>query len=206
MKTANLAIAFTEIAGFNERTGRQSLEQNQRLLSVHSSLLAPLFRAFGGKVIKSIGGSFLVTFESPTRAVLAGTAIQDRLWRHNQAAPEDARLEVRIAINAGEVRLDGSDVFGEPVNIASRVEGVADPGGVYFTEAAHLAMNRAEVQVEEVGAFELRGVPGKVRIFRVPRAPGPDSPPFGNLSRVPEGTLSKLVELGGQLIEKTSGA
>ncbi|MFY0523370.1 adenylate/guanylate cyclase domain-containing protein [Archangium gephyra] len=206
MKTANLAIVFTDIQGFTERTSRQTLEQNQRLLKVHNDLLTPVFRSFGGRIIKSIGDAFLVTFESPTQAVLSGMAIQDRLWQYNRSALDAERLDVRVAINVGEVRVESNDVFGEPVNIASRVESIAEAGEVFFTEAVYLAMNKAEVPAQEVGAFELKGIPGKIRVFRVPRAPyrvevpvvvhvapgaeAPlpnEQPPFGNLalSRMP---------------------
>jgi adenylate cyclase len=213
LKTANLAIVFTDIKGFTERTSRQTLEENQRLLRTHHNLLAPVFKAFGGRIIKSIGDAFLVTFESPTQAVLSGMAIQDRLWQYNRGAPEAERLDVRVAINVGEVRLESNDVFGEPVNIASRVESIAEAGEVYFTEAVYLAMNKAEVPSQEVGSFELKGIPGKIRVFHVPRAPyrveapivvhlAPGSeaspvqeqqaqPPFANLalSRIPESAL-----------------
>ncbi len=206
MKTANLAIVFTDIKGFTERTSRQTLEENQRLLQVHHQLLAPLFKAFGGRIVKSIGDAFLVTFESPTQAVLSGIAIQDRLWHHNRTAPEGERLQVRVAINVGEVRIESNDVFGEPVNIAARVEGLADAGEVFFTEAVYLAMNKAEVPSQEVGSFDLKGIPGKIRVFRVPPAPyrveapavstqpslsPQEMPPYGNLalSRVPESVL-----------------
>src|SRR5688572_1544570 len=104
MKTANLAIVFTDIKGFTERTSQQTLEQNERLLGIHERMLVPLFHAFGGKIVKSIGDAFLVTFESPTNAVLCGAAIQDRLWLHNRDAPETERLDLRVAINVGEVR------------------------------------------------------------------------------------------------------
>lgn len=199
MKTANLAIVFTDIKGFTERTSRQTLEENQRLLKVHAELLTPLFRAFSGKVVKSIGDAFLVTFESPTQAVLCGAAIQDRLWGHNRAAAEGDRLEVRVAVNVGEVRLEAGDVFGEPVNIAARVEGIADAGQVFFTEAVYLAMNKAEVPAQEVGEFALKGIPEKVRVYKVPpafyrvestgiEAPS-EQPPYGNLG------LSRLEDL-----------
>ncbi|WP_224371427.1 adenylate/guanylate cyclase domain-containing protein [Hyalangium versicolor] len=204
MKTANLAIVFTDIQGFTERTSRQTHEENQRLLRVHHDLLAPLFTAFGGKILKSIGDAFLVTFESPTQAVLSGVAIQDRLWHYNRTVSENEQLHVRVAINVGEVRVESQDVFGEPVNIAARVEGITDAGEVFFTEAVYLSMNKAEVPSQEVGAFELKGIPGKIRVFRVPKGPyrmeapvtpvpaaagvPQEGPPFANmaLSRVSE--------------------
>ena len=207
MKTANLAIVFTDIQGFTERTSRQTHEENQRLLQVHHDLLAPLFSHFGGRILKSIGDAFLVTFESPTQAVLSGVAIQDRLWEYNRTAPENEQLRVRVAINVGEVRVEANDVFGEPVNIASRVEGIAEPGEVFFTEAVYLSMNKAEVPSQEVGAYELKGIPGKIRVFRVPKGPyrmeapvvplpapagvPPVGPPFANLG------LSRLSETAG---------
>ena len=208
MKTANLAIVFTDIKGFTERTSRQTLEQNQTLLRTHHDLLAPVFRAFSGRIIKEIGDAFLVTFESPTQAVLAGVALQDKLWAHNRDKTGDDRIEVRVAINVGEVRVENNDVFGEPVNIAARVEGIAGAGEVYLTESVYLAMNKAEVPSEEVGLFELKGIPGKIRLFKVPHAPyrvGPvvagtaappleDSAPYGNLG------LSKMPDRpGGEL-------
>ena len=225
MKTANLAIVFTDIQGFSERTSRQTLEENQRLLRTHGDLLVPVFKAFGGRIIKSIGDAFLVTFESPTQAVLSGMAIQDRLWGYNRSAPEAERLDVRVAINVGEVRLEAQDVFGEPVNIAARVESITDAGEVFFTEAVYLAMNKAEVPSREVGSFELKGIPGKIRVFRVPRAPyrvetpapeepppepalSHEQPPFGNLalSRVPESALTPVTPVGERLARGTRTA
>lgn len=211
LKTANLSIVFTDIKGFTERTSGQTLQENQRLLRSHDQLMSPLFKAFGGKIIKKIGDAFLVTFESPTQSVLCGLAIQDRLWLYNRTVPLTERFEVRVAINAGEVRIEDGDVFGEPVNIAARVEGIAEVGAIFFTEAVYLAMNKAEVPAEEVGLFELKGIPGKVKVFRVPRGPyrveagtQPNAPadaedampPYGNigLSKVSDDPTLKALD------------
>jgi class 3 adenylate cyclase len=181
VRTANLAIVFTDIKGFTERTSRQTLEQNQKLLATHNALLTPIFKAYGGRIIKTIGDAFLVTFESPTNAVLAGAAIQDRLWAYNREAKADERLDVRIAINVGEVRLEEGDVYGEPVNIASRVEGEAEAGEVTFTEAVYLSMNRAEVACEPWRTVVLKGIPEPVKLYRVSRLTAdPALPPFGS--------------------------
>ena len=107
----------------------------------------------------------------PPRRCSRAWPCQDRLWQYNRSALDAERLDVRVAINVGEVRLESNDVFGEPVNIASRVEGIAEAGEVFFTEAVYLAMNKAEVPSQEVGVFELKGIPGKIRVFRVPSGP-----------------------------------
>lgn len=189
MRTANLAIVFTDIKGFTERTSTQTLEENEKLLKTHNELLAPLFRGLGGRIVKTIGDAFMVTFESPTSAVLAGLAVQDALWAYNRGAEAGKQLHVRVAINVGEVRLEGNDVFGEPVNIAARVEGLAEADEVTFTEAVYLSMNRAEVPSEELGRFDLKGIPEPVRVYKATKwAAGPDAPPFANkgLDRVLE--------------------
>jgi len=202
MRTENLAVMFTDIEGFTARTSRQTHEENALLLRRHDALLTPVVRAFGGRHVKSIGDAWLVVFHSPTSSVLCGMAIQDRLWDFNRRVTEDERIRVRVAVNLGEVRVarsvGASDVFGEPVNIAARVEGEAQAGEVLFTEAVYLAMNKAEAPAEEVGYRELKGLSEPIRLYRaVPgpvaltpaRAPSPDAveqPPFGNhaLARV----------------------
>ena len=211
MRTANLAIVFTDIKGFTERTSQQTLEQNEKLLTTHNEMLAPLFKSLGGRIVKTIGDAFMVTFESPTSAVLAGVAVQDALWAYNQKAIPAEQLHVRVAINVGEVRLEGNDVFGEPVNIAARVEGVAEADEVTFTESVYLSMNRAELPAEELGRFELKGIPEQVRLYKVTRGTDAAAAPFGNkgLARVSEGgrTTSgthKAFEAATRALESTS--
>src|SRR5438128_1587886 len=146
MRTSNLAIVFTDIVGYAVRLSRQPYEQSQRMLRLHEELVLPVFRAYRGRRVKSIGGTLLVTFESPTDAVLCASAVQDRIWEWNKGVPEWDRIKVRVGVNVGEVRLEKGDVFGEPVNIAARVLGLADAGEVLFTEAIWLSMNRNEIE------------------------------------------------------------
>src|SRR5213075_2880261 len=139
-----------------------------------------------------------------------GVAIQDRLWEFNRRVPEGDQIHVRVAVNVGEVREDKGDVFGEPVNIAARVEGLADAGEVLFTEVVHLAMNKAEVPSEDRGVHELKGIAHPIRVYWVPRGtyrleaagdgrpaqppapevpPALDAPPYGGLGLARAGKL-----------------
>ncbi len=170
MKTENLAIVFVDIAGFTPRTSTQTREENLNLLRRFDGLVRPLVRAYNGKVIKTIGDAFLLTFRSPTDAVLCSMAIQDRIVEADADIDPADRFTIRAAINVGEVRIDGGDVFGEAVNIAARIEGKAGAGEVYFSESVFLSMTKSEVPSEEVGYTELKGIPEKIRLFRVPRA------------------------------------
>lgn len=170
MKTENLVIVFVDIAGFTPRTSAQTREENLRLLRRFDGAVRPLVRAYNGRVVKTIGDAFLVTFRSPTDALLCSTAIHDRLAESDAEADPAERFTIRAAVNVGEVRIDGGDVFGEAVNIAARIEGKAGAGEIYFSESAFLSMTKSEVPSEEVGYTELKGIPGKIRLYRVPRA------------------------------------
>src|SRR5215471_11857343 len=92
VRTENLAVVFTDIVGYTARTGRQSREENARMLAEHDRLLLPLVRALGGRRVKSIGDALLLTFRSPTDSVLCGMALQDCLARHNASLTESERL------------------------------------------------------------------------------------------------------------------
>ena len=167
MVTRTLTIVFTDIKGFTERTSRISRADMMRILEKHEELLKPYIVQHGGTVIKTIGDAFLLTFESPTNAVLCGLRMQACLKQYNsESLPED-QIEIRIAINSGEVERTETDVFGETVNLASRVEGVTDAGEIYFTEATYLVMNKSEVPTSAVGEFQFKGIPGLIKLFRV---------------------------------------
>jgi len=158
---------FTDIKGFTPRTSRSSREQLKKLLELHDELICPFFNEFGGTIIKTIGDAFLVTFHSPTDAVLCGMKIQKELAKYNEKVPEDEKLEIRIAINTGEVALRKNDVFGEAVNIAARLEGIAEPGDIYFTEAVYLSMNKAEIPTAEIGYRHFKGIPEEIKVYKV---------------------------------------
>lgn len=164
----NLAIMFTDIVGFTERTSHQSRAENQAMLDGFEHIVRPLISHFSGNLIKMIGDACLATFNSPTDAVRCGMAMQDALAERNQGLAADQQVHIRVAINAGEVRLSGKDVFGEAVNVASRVEGIAPADEIYLTEAVYLAMNKAEVASEPAGTHALKGIPEPVKVYRVP--------------------------------------
>jgi len=183
VRTESRVVMLTDIKGFTAATSRQTREENARMLALHEALLAPVLDAFGGRRVKSIGDAYLVLFAAPTEALLCAAAIQDRLWDHARRVGEAERIEVRIALAMGDVRLDAGDVFGEAVNLAARIEGQAEPGEIWFAEALYWAADRSRVPMEELGWRALQGLPEEVRLFRVARAaggPGP-TPPYAGI-------------------------
>ncbi|MCK5688692.1 adenylate/guanylate cyclase domain-containing protein, partial [Myxococcota bacterium] len=167
MRTETLAIVFTDIKGYTATTAKQSHEENAKLLKKAETVITPVVSSFDGRIIKSIGDAYMVVFRSPTEAVRCATAIQDKLFLANRNFAEDDQLHIRVAINVGEVRVQGGDVFGEPVNIAARVESVTPADEIYLSQAVYLTMNRSEIPCEHVGEFELKGITEPVTIYRV---------------------------------------
>lgn len=216
MRTENLAIVFIDIAGYTQRTSSQTREENLTMLKRFDGLVRPLVRCYHGSVVKTIGDAYLLTFRSPTHALLCSMAIQDRIAETDKDVTPTDRFIVRAAVNAGDVRLEGSDVFGEAVNIASRIEGKAGPGEIWFSESVYLSMTRSEVPSEEVGYAELKGIEGKVRLYRIPRRTEAGALPFGGqaLDRVrdrigssipvPVEALAPAVETARELAQKGS--
>jgi class 3 adenylate cyclase len=174
MVTRNLSIMFTDIKGFTQRTSASSREEMKALLAQHERLLVPVFTHFDGTIVKTIGDAFLVYFDSPTDAVLCGVTIQEVLRQYNDKQGEDERIEVRVAINVGEVELTDSDVMGEAVNIAARLEGVTEAGEVWFTDAVYQTMNRSEAPSAEVGERVFKGIPHPIRVYKVIHEPDSD--------------------------------
>ena len=169
IRTENLTILFVDIAGFTATTSRQSRAENAHLLQTFESTLLPLIKRFKGNVVKSIGDALLLTFRSPTDAMLCSMALQDAMHAHNLRVPDDQKIHIRVAANLGEVRVTKKDIFGEPVNVAARIEGVAPADEIYLSEAVYMAMNKAEVPAQEVGFKELAGIPQPVRVYCIPR-------------------------------------
>ena len=214
MRTENLAIVFIDIAGYTARTSSQTREENLRLLKRFDDVVRPLVRCYRGSVVKTIGDAYLLTFRSPTDALLCSMAVQDRITETDAAIDPAERFSIRAAVNVGDVRLEGNDVFGEAVNIASRIESKAGPGEIFFSEAVFLSMTRSEVPSEEVGLAELKGISDKVRLYRVPRSAETAALPFGGRaldrvrdrlgSAIPSQALAPVVEHARGLSQKGS--
>ena len=170
MRAENLTLVFVDIVGFTARTAAQTREENERMLRRFDTVVRPLVARFRGRVIKTLGDAFLLTFHSPTDALLCAAAVHDRLAETHAQADAAERFEVRAALNVGEVRVESGDVFGEPVNIAARIESLAGAGEIVFSEAVYLSMTRSEIPAEEIGYRELKGISEPVRLYRVPRA------------------------------------
>jgi adenylate cyclase len=131
-------------------------------------LVRPLFAAHQGREIKSMGDGFLVEFESALTAVECALEIQRVLHDHNLPAPDDARIRLRIGIHLGDVVHTGDDLFGDSVNIASRIEPLAEPEGICISESVFgQVRNKISNRLERLEPMVLKGVRFPMDVYRV---------------------------------------
>ena len=143
----------------------------------------------------------LVEFASVVDALRCAVEVQREMAEHNATVPADKRIEFRIGINVGDVVVEDGDIFGDGVNVAARLEGLADPGGICISARVQEDVaGRLDLTFEDIGERQLRNIARPVRVFRVPIAASaaakaplalPDKPslavlPFQNLSGDPE--------------------
>ena len=189
--TRHLTVMFTDIEDFTMKFSQQTREQQLKILELQDVIMRPIFTKFNGNIVKTIGDSFLVTFESPTNAILCGIEVQKAIQQNNDTRADNEKMKIRIAINSGEVTLRDGDIFGEAVNIASRIEGIAEINEVYFTEAVYLSMNKKEIPSSEIGFRHLKGIPNEIKVYKVLQE---DNPPQSITPRIvisQENTIQK---------------
>lgn len=174
-----LTVMFSDVKDYTARTAAESRLGVLDLVRRHRELVQPVATRRGGRIVKSLGDGLLLTFDSATDAVLAGLEIQSAAAAHNATAQADRdKLELRIAVSTGEVTLHDDDVFGEPVNLASRAQQHATPGEVLFTDPTKSTINRREIQFTSAGTHHLKGLEDPVPLYRAlpPPTPKPTKP------------------------------
>lgn len=203
-RTQNLVLLASDMKGFTARMSSQTREESRRMLGLHDALLLPVLRGYGGRKVKAIGDALVAAFESPTDAVLCAMAIQDRLAGWNLTAKDHDRIEVRIALSQGEVRQEGKDLVGEPVQLALDAQAVADAGDVVLTDAVYLSMNKCEAPTEILGHRVLRGG-GTIRLRRALRGKEPKAPYGGRalarLGKLPHPSLHPRLDATRRALE-----
>jgi len=200
------AILAADVAGYTALMGANEAGTLQRLTELRREFLEPLIDEYHGRIVKLMGDGLLVEFASVVDAVTCALAWQYGVAEREAASDEDNPLRFRIGINLGDVIVEGGDIHGDGVNIAARLEGLADPGGICMSvDAFRQARGKTEAQFEDLGERKLKNVTEPVRVYRIATAksgkaaiqrknkltPMPDKPsiavlPFTNMSGDPE--------------------
>ena len=161
------AIMFTDLVGYSALSQKNEALALE-LLKEHQELLRPLFAQHNGTEIKTIGDAFLVEFASAVEAARCAVDIQKALTAHTSVVAPERRIQVRIGLHVGDVVYEEGDVLGDGVNIASRIEPLAPPGGICVSEdVAHQIENKIDLPLELLGEKLLKGIQKPVMVYRI---------------------------------------
>jgi adenylate cyclase len=161
------AIMFTDIVGFTA-LGQRNESVALSILDRQRELLRPIFASHGGREVKTIGDAFLVDFPSALSAVRCAYEIQTTLRGVNDSLPEDRRVQLRIGVHLGDVVESQGDISGDAVNIASRIEPLADIGGVCLTRQVYdQVQNKLELPFTSLGLKSLKNVNSSIEMYKM---------------------------------------
>jgi adenylate cyclase len=200
------AILAADVAGYSRLMGVDEEGTLERLKALRHELLDPKIAEHRGRIVKTTGDGVLVEFASVVDAVRCAVAVQQAMAERNTGVAADGRIELRIGINLGDVIVEGDDLYGDGVNIAARIEALADAGGVFVSNTVHdHVRDRLPFVFEDLGEQQVKNIARPVRVYRVrdagaaknptasaaPVLPLPDKPsiavlPFANMSGDPE--------------------
>lgn len=161
------AIMFTDIVGYSKLVQTDE-EKALSILDEHNAIVRPILVKFSGEEIKTIGDAFLIQFDSALNALNAGVEIQKQMVAHNAVQSSDKKFKIRIGIHLGDVVFKDNDVFGDGVNIASRIEPLANPGGICISDQVYSQVRRkSEFEFESLGLPELKNIDDDVEVYLV---------------------------------------
>jgi adenylate cyclase len=195
------AILAADVAGYSRLMGADEEGTLARLNAHRRALFDPKIAEHGGRIVKTTGDGLLAEFPSVVDAVRCAVEVQRGMAERNAAVPAAERIEFRIGINLGDVIVEEGDIFGDGVNIAARLEALAEPGGVLISNTVHdQVRDRLPFAFTDLGDQQVKNIARPVRVYRVtawetlmPDAalPLPDKPsiavlPFQNMSGDPE--------------------
>ncbi len=194
------AILAADVAGYSRLMGADEEGTLERLKALRRELVDPKIAEHHGRIVKTTGDGLLVEFASVVDAVRCAVAVQQAMPERDTGIRAESRIELRIGINLGDVIVEGDDLYGDGVNIAARIEALADPGGVFVSNTVHdHVRDRLPFVFEDLGEQQVKNIARPVRVYRVraalthPAADAPGSP----LSRIAgEGAERRRREAG----------
>ena len=161
------AIVAADVAGYSRLMGLDEVG-TARTLREHRAVTDALVAKHGGRLVKTTGDGVLLEFPSVVDAVECAVVMQEVMAERNQSVPEDRRMLFRIGVNLGDILIEGDDILGDGVNVAARLEGIAEPGGICVSSSAYEQV-RGKVPVEfiDIGEQKLKNISRPIRAYAV---------------------------------------
>jgi len=161
------AILYADVAGYSRLTGEDE-EGTHRRLSEYLDLIRDAIEGHQGRVVHYAGDAVLADFGTVTEALACSTSIQRELASRNQDLPDERKLQFRIGVNLGEVIVDRDDIYGDGVNVAARLEGLAEPSGICISDSVRTAVGKKlDLSYEFMGEQKVKNIEEPVRAYRV---------------------------------------
>ena len=162
------AIMAADVVGYSRLMGANEVGTLTSLRQHRAELIDPAIASHQGRIVKLTGDGMLVEFPSVVSAVECAVDVQREMRGRNVGVPEERKIEFRIGINLGDVIVADDDIFGDGVNVASRIEGIARPGGVSVSSSVRENVgNKLDLEFEDTGDQELKNIAFPVRVFNV---------------------------------------
>jgi adenylate cyclase len=184
------AILAADVAGYSRLMGVDEAG-TARALREHQAAANPLVAEHGGRIVKTTGDGVLIEFGSVIGAVECAVALQQLTTERNAGIAGERRMEWRIGIHLGDVLVEGDDILGDGVNIAARLEGIAEPGGICISDDAFRQVRgKIEAEFADLGEQSLKNIARPLRVYRAviesphPNPPLPHPPPQAGEGRV----------------------
>jgi adenylate cyclase len=165
-------ILAADVVGFSRLMGADESGTLSALKAHRKELIEPTSQQYGGRTVKLMGDGALMEFASVIDAVLFAVEVQCAMREHNADVPAERQIVYRIGINIGDIIVEGDDIYGDGVNIAARLEGLSEPGGIYVSRNVfdHVK-NKIEVGFEDLGDQQVKNIEEPVRVYKVTTGP-----------------------------------
>src|SRR6516164_7265148 len=161
------AILAADMVGYSRLMGLDEAGTVQAMRE-HRAVADPLIAEHGGRVVKTTGDGVLIEFGSVVGAVECALVLQRLAAERNARTPAERRMEWRIGIHIGDVLVEGDDILGDGVNIAARLEGIAEPGGICISEDAFRQVRgKVDAEFDDLGEQQLKNIARPLRVYRV---------------------------------------
>lgn len=183
------AILAADAVSYSRKMSENE-EGTMRVLSAHRAVIDGIIEFHDGRIANTAGDSVLAEFASPVEAVRCAVEIQDALRTRNDSLPEAQRLEFRVGVNLGDVMVKGDDLLGDGVNVAARLEGIAEPGGICISSSIHdLIRGKLDLGFVDIGEQSLKNIEHPIRVYRVDRDGVASADAANSVRRAPRSRL-----------------
>src|SRR5262245_48026280 len=167
------AILAADVAGYSHLTELNE-EASTATLRAYGAVVEESIVAHRGHIFSTAGDGFVAEFHSVVEAVRCALEIQKEIAERNAAASEDARMQYRIGVNSGDVIAEENNLYGTGVNVAARLEELAEPGGIYVSQTVHDQVRKiVEIPFEDIGEHHLKNIADPIHVYRILPSPLP---------------------------------